>query len=324
MRSLPFVILSAISLVACGQLRPQAELSSRQSEEDFKLAVDTSVRPRLLASETLVLKRQSGQNEKETSPIFADSLSMILLLENRNDGILALINSGANENETRLALSSGELQIRRTSSVGNISSSSLSLPSELNFHVVALRFGTQADDYEILLNGAPVNLEKNSSGSPGSYQYLLKDAVFATPAAGLNEIYLFTAKLADYELNSLARLIDETRGLGQTAFVANLVPGIGVPKEVLRPEFVAARDVLNRSCVSCHNGGTAPSFLNMTEAQFLSRSTADGGKLAVKGSLAASALYYRLVTATRGPGPRNMSISGSETQILETWINSIP
>jgi mono/diheme cytochrome c family protein len=80
------------------------------------------------------------------------------------------------------------------------------------------------------------------------------------------------------------------------------------------PGFAASRAIFRQACASCH------SFHTLSEEELVTR-----GVLKL-GDSASSAIYFRLVGALSGRGPRNMPSSGatlSETELrtVQTWID---
>lgn len=94
------------------------------------------------------------------------------------------------------------------------------------------------------------------------------------------------------------------------ASIANLQGG---------PRFKAIVPAIIEKCANCH---THQAWYGYDEADY----GADG--LLVPGDVANSKMYFRLSTATQGPGPRNMPQGGSaaftdsEMTALQDWIQN--
>jgi uncharacterized membrane protein len=84
--------------------------------------------------------------------------------------------------------------------------------------------------------------------------------------------------------------------------------------------FKAAIPAVIAKCANCH---THQAWYGYDEVDYVS----DG--LVVPGDVAGSRLYFRLSTATQGPGPRNMPQGGgaafteNELSLMTAWIQSL-
>lgn len=84
------------------------------------------------------------------------------------------------------------------------------------------------------------------------------------------------------------------------------------------PEFMAARTVLLNNCVNCHQGHD---FHLLFEDELVTRGDV------VPGDFLNSPIYYRLAGSLGSEGPKDMpeggTLSDSELQTIQTWIESI-
>lgn len=303
----------------CSQIQPQAGLIEQQSLYDGAQKIDQIYLASLISDSTLLFSQSGSTNLISLLPEYSDKGSIFISVDLPFSGTLASFAGSTNSEEIRITINNDEVRAYHLTDSSNYSYKTQNIPQGSQRILIALSAGVEPDDLILMVNGKRSLQSAVHVGAPSSFSYVYKSFT----SSSVLENFVFNRNLNAAELNVYSRFLAQRYSISQVVFDPQvLMPEGGSPtNNNPSPEFLAAKSVIDNSCISCHNNSNVGDFRNLTQAQFIQKG------LVVPGDLAGSKLYYRLNGATSGPGARNMpqggQLSSPQIQAVTDWIMSL-
>ncbi|WP_413557711.1 c-type cytochrome [Bdellovibrio sp. HCB209] len=321
---LPVMILSFQN---CSDFTVQQSIMEQSSMASGQSLLDSQELPYLTdpARGPLVRWYQQGQPSKvDKGYSGADKLSYVFAADRAMTGQLFAAYSGsAGAEETSVSVASGKITVNRIFSAGNSAQATVNVPALGQQMVIALRTGTKAEDFSLLVNGVVQTLTITKTGAPQEFSYVVKTLAAGTTGGKIYEYMVFNDRLNNAQLNSISRLIGTNNSISQVMFdPAIFADSSGSTSPTVDTKLAAAKVVIDSYCLSCHGAGSSKGdFSNMTAASMITRGFVKAGQPL------SSSLYYRM-KGTQGGGTKNMpdngvSLSATQLQAVYDWISSI-
>jgi|GEM_PF-1918214 hypothetical protein len=323
-RILGLSVLSVLilSFQNCSDFALDADATNGAFIFESQMALDAEGIPRLTTATTLQFWSKPGAPSYVLkSPAFFDQGAVIAMFDRTMTGrVIVVQTADAKTEEMAIDIVGGKVRATHYTDPSNYAYVESALPSSGSKVVVAARFGTSVSDISLLLNGIVQTAPIVKVGVPGDYGYVSKTPAVGSTGGAVTEYAVYNAGLPNTDLNVMARYIAGQYNLSYVIFDPSLANSGGGGGTTTGPsaEFKAAKNIIDNSCLSCHNGSTAIDFNGWDEAKFIRLG------YAVAGNPESSKVYYRLVGSTGSNGPKNMgSLSASQVATIATWINSI-
>lgn len=318
--------LLALSFQNCGSdIRPLSQSLTQQSLFEQTSQLDQSRLPALINSKNIQLWSKNSVSSISKSPLFADMGSVIIALGKATQGTVFSLNSGANIEEARILIKDGFVTLSHITDEKNYSALSVPLPSiDYDSFVIAASFGQSPSELSLMINGLPQAGEVKKTGTPLNFSYLQKTLSFMDSTGNVKEIAYYYETLSAADLNVLSRYIATSSSVAGVVFDPALIGDGSTEGSTAGPsaQFQLAKNIIDGSCLGCHNNSNNGDFRNLTQDQYIQKG------LVVAKSPSTSKIYYRLSGALGGGSNANMpkdaaALSADQVKAIADWINSI-
>lgn len=310
----------------CSDMSAKQNAIILQSLYDSQKTLDQTSLPTLLNSENLSIWYKNPNYSTNKASIFSDKGSILFVANRSSTGTIVSFGSAENAEEMRISINNNQIQFYHITDSNNYSLKTIPLPNTDDRILVAASFGTSPNDFVILINGMVASAPVTKQGTPLDFGYLYKTWLNSSQSSA-SEVVIYNTALNSADLNVLSRYIATNSQVTNVRFDPTVIGGVGnIPisgntPSSSSPQFLAAKSVIDSSCLSCHNNSNVGDFRNLTQNQYIQKG------LIIPKDPTNSKMYYRLNGALSGPGPKTMPQGGSLTpaqvQAVADWINSI-
>lgn len=293
-------------------------------EQQSILDLEAEAIPRLLNDKSYIYRKTNETVSLNQSPALSETASVVLIFDRSAQGVLYRFFATDGMDEARVSVEiNGMIRVWHISNSTHHAVADVPLPpaDQGSLVTVAASFGQGPGAMTLLVNGIKQTLPLRNIGSPYEFSYVQR-SVLLDP--GVIDGAAFSKALSGLDLNLLSRSMANALQIHNVAFDPSLLNETGdqpgTPQET--PQFLAAKAIIDKNCLACHNSSNYGDFRNLTQAQYIAKG------LVVPKNSGASKIYSRLSGALEGAGPKNMPqggppLSASDVAAIAAWIQSL-
>ncbi|MNK19503.1 hypothetical protein D3C87_377250 [compost metagenome] len=306
----------------CSEFAMDERFIRESSLMESRDALDAASLPRLLQSTNIGFWRKTGSADfnRPTSLISEGGTLVVALSKNNQGEVLSLGTSTTKTEQMSIEVANGKVRAVRYTTADNYLYMEANVPAVGTSYVVAARFGVQATDAALMINGILQTAEVKKVGTPLETFFVQRFPAVGVTGGSPVEAVIYIENLKNTDLNVMSRYIASNQGIPNVLYDPALVNEGAVGPVAPTPEFLAAKAIIDSKCLSCHNTNEKGNLSGLTQ----SKAVAMGW--VVPKSPATSKMYYRLI-GSAGGGTKNMPMGGSfsaaEVSAVANWINSI-